>query len=103
MIIYNKFIPFKGFKAMNFFGIIFARKELNEIDINHEKIHTAQMKDLLFIGFYIWYLIEWIWNLFEYRNFIEAYKHISFEKEAYAQQDNMYYLSYRDHFEFLVY
>ena len=103
MIIYNNFIPFDGFKAMNFFGIIFARKKLNEIDINHEKIHTAQMKDLLFIGFYIWYLIEWIWNLFEYRNFIEAYKHISFEKEAYAQQDNMYYLSYRDHFEFLVY
>jgi len=103
MIIYNKFIPFKGFKAMNLFGIIFAREQLNEIDINHEKIHTAQMKDLLFIGFYIWYLIEWIWNLFEYRNFIEAYKHISFEKEAYAQQDNKYYLSYRDHFEFMIY
>jgi hypothetical protein len=103
MIIYNKFIPFNGFKAMNFFGIIFARKQLNEVDINHEKIHTAQMKDLLFIGFYIWYLIEWIWKLFEYRDFMEAYKHISFEKEAYAQQDNMYYLSYRDNFEFLVY
>ena len=103
MIIYNKFIPFKGFKAMNFFGIIFARKQLNEIDINHEKIHTAQMKELFYIIFYIWYLIEWICNLFEYRNFIEAYKHISFEKEAYAQQDNMYYLSYRDNFEFMIY
>lgn len=100
MIVYNKFIPFK---AINFFSIIFAREQLNEVDINHEKIHTAQMKDLLFIGFYIWYLIEWIWKLFEYRDFMESYKHISFEKEAYAQQDNMYYLSYRDNFEFLVY
>lgn len=100
MIIYNKFMPFK---AINLFGIIFARKQLNKVDINHEKIHTAQMKDLLFIGFYIWYLIEWIWNLLKYRDFMQAYKHISFEKEAYAQQDNMYYLSYRDYFEFLVY
>lgn len=41
MIIKNNIIPFKGYKAINLFGIIFTRKDLNEIDINHEKIHTA--------------------------------------------------------------
>ena len=38
-IIYNNIIPFKGFKAINLFGIIFVRKgcKMNNIDINHEK------------------------------------------------------------------
>ena len=43
-IIYNKIIPFRGFIAINLFGILFAREELNAVTINHEKIHTAQMK-----------------------------------------------------------
>lgn len=44
MIIYNNIIPFKGFDAINLFGVIFARKEYGELSdkvINHEKIHTA--------------------------------------------------------------
>ena len=49
-IIYNKLIPFKGFIAINLFGIIFARKEykncLYRSVINHENIHTAQMKEM---------------------------------------------------------
>ena len=46
-IIYNKIIPFKGFLAINLFGFLFARKKLTEVNINHEKIHTEQMKELL--------------------------------------------------------
>lgn len=41
MIVKNKIIPFNGFKAINLFGIIFVKKNLNNIDINHERIHTA--------------------------------------------------------------
>lgn len=43
MIIKNNIIPFRGYKAINLFGIIFLRKEydLSEIDINHEAIHFA--------------------------------------------------------------
>jgi len=43
MVIYNNIIPFKGYKAINLFGFIFARKgcNLTDVDINHEKIHTA--------------------------------------------------------------
>jgi len=40
-IIYNKIIPFKGYKAMAIWPFIFARKKLSEIDINHEKIHLV--------------------------------------------------------------
>lgn len=60
-IIYNKIIPFKGFKAINLFGFLFTRKRnLLDVDINHEAIHTEQMKELLYIGFYILYFAEWL-------------------------------------------
>lgn len=91
-IIKNKFIPFKGFKAINLFGILFVRKEceLSQRDINHESIHTAQMKEMWYIGFYIWYLIEWLYKLITIKN---AYRNISFEREAYSNQNDMYYLN----------
>ena len=101
-IVRNKIIPFKGFKAINLFGILFVRKDavLSDIDINHEKIHTEQMKELLFIFFHVWYAIEWIIRLFGPGN---AYRNISFEQEAYANEDNFNYLEERNHFSFLNY
>ena len=85
-IIYNKIIPFKGYKAMAMWPFIFARKKLSEIDINHEKIHLAQQLELLIIPFYIIYLIEWIFK---------GYRNISFEKEAYTHQEDINYLEWR--------
>ena len=67
--IYNKLIPFKPFVAINLLGFVFARSEkkpLQEQTINHECIHTEQMKEMLYIFFYLWYLIEWIVKLFIY-------------------------------------
>ena len=97
IIIKNSIIPFKGYKAMNLFGILFLRKpySLSEKDINHEAIHTAQMKELLFIFFYIIYFLEWIVRLFINKN---AYRSISFEKEAYSNEKNLEYLKTRKHF-----
>lgn len=90
-IIENSLIPFKGFLAINIFGVIFIRKGgvLNEVVLNHEQIHTAQMKELGYVGFYILYLIEWIIRLFINKN---AYKSISFEKEAFENERNLDYL-----------
>ncbi len=96
-IIENSLIPFKGFLAINIFGVIFIRKGgvLNEVVLNHEQIHTAQMKELGYVGFYILYLIEWIIRLFINKN---AYKSISFEKEAFENERNLDYLSNRRHY-----
>lgn len=97
-IIYNKFIPFKGFLAINLFGVLFARhgSTIGRYTINHEEIHTEQMKELGYIFFYIIYLIEWIYRLFQYRfNNKEAYRNISFEKEAYYNEYNLSYLASR--------
>lgn len=93
-IIYNNLIPFKGFAAINLFGILFVRKgvKVSEEMINHEAIHTAQMKEMLYIFFYLWYVVEWIVRLFKDS---DAYRNISFEREAYANEDNKDYLKNR--------
>ena len=105
-VIYNKYIPIKGYVAINLFGIIFARKEFNplsRITENHERIHTAQMKELLFVFFYLWYGIEWLVRLFQYRDSKEAYLNISFEREAYKNQKDMGYLKARKKYRNLKY
>lgn len=105
-IVYNKYIPIKGFGAINLFGIIFARKDYGELsptDINHEKIHSYQMKELWIIPFYIIYILEWVIRLIQYKKLITAYYNISFEKEAYRQMNNHNYLQNRKRFAFIDY
>lgn len=100
-IIYNRFLPIKGFIAINLFGVLFARKEYNPLDnwtLNHEAIHTAQMKELLYVFFYLLYAIEWVINLIKTRDFSSAYYRISFEQEAYIHQTDMSYLRERKAF-----
>lgn len=93
-VVYNNLIPFKGYKAINLFGIVFARRGtvLTDEDLNHEAIHTAQMKEMLYLFFYVWYVVEWIVRLF---GTVNAYRNISFEREAYANAGNLNYLSGR--------
>lgn len=105
-IIYSGFLPFKGFGAINLFGIIFARKgetTLDERVLNHEAIHTRQMLELLVIGFYLWYLTEWIILLIRYRNSFKAYRRIGFEKEAYENEGDFQYLKQRKRYAFKKY
>lgn len=109
-IIYNKLIPFKGFLAINLFGILFVRKEkdgsnpvISEYTINHESIHTKQIKELGYIFFYIWYFIEWIINWLRCGDSMMAYYAISFEMEAYENQYNQEYLSTRKKYSWLKY
>lgn len=95
-IVLNDLIPFKGFVAINLFGILFVRNEyankINDVILNHEAIHTAQMKELLWVPFYIIYFIEWLIRLFIND---DAYRNISFEKEAYNNEKDLEYLSKR--------
>lgn len=93
IIINNKLIPFgKKFLAINLFGILFTKGECSEQVLRHEKIHTAQMRELLYIPFYIIYMAEWLYHLFKVRNALKAYHRISFEREAYQNQNNPDYL-----------
>lgn len=97
-VIYNNLIPKRGF-AMNVFGFLFIRiGDTPEPGfINHESIHTAQMKELAFIGFYLLYVIEWFIKLFIYGR--KAYENILFEKEANKYRFDQDYLKRRSHYE----
>lgn len=104
-VIYNNTIPVKGFKAINICGVLFVRNGcvMGECDMNHEKIHSAQVKEMIVLGFYIWYITEWCFRYIQYRNSHIAYRNISFEREAYDNQFNLNYLSERKMFSFLRY
>lgn len=91
LVIRNKLIPFKGCKAITIWPFIFVREKcsFDEVDLNHENIHGKQQLELLIIFFYLIYLVELI---------IKGYRNISFEKEAYNNEDNLNYLKTRKHF-----
>ena len=109
-IIYNSIIPFKGFLAINLFGILFVRNEyknngLTQSTINHESIHTEQIKELGYVFFYILYFIEWLikipfsWFMKNPRGVKKwAYKSISFEQEAFYNSQDYTYLDNRKHY-----
>ncbi len=101
-VIYNSLIPFKGFSAINLFGVVFARKEykpLSQKTLTHEAIHTAQMRELWYVGFYVWYMGEWLVRLCIDRK--TAYRSILFEQEAYLNDQNSNYLNTRKRFAWL--
>jgi hypothetical protein len=100
-IIRNNIIPFTGYKAMNLFGVLFVRgnARIDDITLNHEKIHTAQIKEMLYIFFCLWYVIEWLIRLPKGN----AYRNISFEREAYDNQYDLNYLKSRKRFDFAKY
>lgn len=80
---------------MTIWPFIFVRREctMDDVDINHERIHMRQQMEMLVIPFLLWYIIEWLLrSIFGTGN---AYRNISFEREAYAYEKNMEYLTWR--------
>lgn len=103
---YSKIIPFKGFYAINLFGTYFIREEykgkaIPKSTLNHEAIHTAQMKEMGYIFFYLWYFIEWLIRLVI--NGRHAYRLLSFEQEAYDNEENYKYLNKRKPYSWFKY
>ena len=98
IVIKSRLVP-KRF-CVNLLGTLWMRDPswLSDKLVNHERIHTAQMRELLFVGFYIIYVLEWLVRLVIERNFDRAYRAISCEQEAYAHGDNLDYLARRCHF-----
>ena len=91
--------------CMNLFGTFWTRDKrwIDQYIINHERIHTAQMREMLFVPFYILYVLEWLFRLVEYRNQRQAYLNISFEREAYANDHDLSYLRRRKPFSWWRY
>ncbi|CAN5578622.1 hypothetical protein BH11BAC2_BH11BAC2_15630 [soil metagenome] len=69
--------------------------------LNHERIHLQQQLELLILPFYLWYLLEYLYLLLIFKNHQQAYRNISFEKEAYGHEMNLDYLQHRKRWAFL--
>lgn len=100
--------PLKRLKinGIALFPFIFIRKpedRENNILINHEKIHLRQQIELLVIFFYIFYVAEYYYWLFRLKNKDLAYRRISFEREAYANESDLDYLRKRKFWSFRKY
>ena len=117
-VIYNKFIPFKGFYAITVIKWIFVREEYKYLDglsvydkmINHESIHEQQILDFtpeMFpswlrytigsICFYLLYVLEWLFKLIPClitKN--NAYRSLCAEQEAFKNEVDSNYINKRE-------
>ena len=106
MILVSKFLVPNGYTGLTLFPFIFLKYEFlrkNEILINHEKIHLRQQLEMLVVFFYLFYGIEFVVRLFQYKNWYNAYKNISFEREAYLNENDLNYLQNRRFWRFITY
>ncbi len=93
-----KIFPEQNYRAMAFWPFIFV-KEISLINdktvMNHERIHLAQQLELQVLPFYILYFSEFFFHRLIKKNHAEAYRAISFEKEAYGYDGDLKYLKNR--------
>lgn len=104
ILIASKYLIPKGYTGMALFPFIILRDKRmkdNQRLINHERIHLRQQMELLVIPFYIWYLTEYFILLGKYKSKNIAYRNISFEREAYANEYNLNYLKDRPFWNFI--
>ena len=112
-IIRNNIIPVKGFKAINLFGVLFVRGNavISEKTLRHEHIHTMQMREMLYVPFYLWYGVEYVIRFFGWLFEEEKpcnpndkpYDRMSFEKEAYGNEHDVEYPKTRKHYSWFKY
>lgn len=97
-LVVSKYLIPKGYRGLSFFPFVVVKYRFdkeNLIFINHEKIHLRQQLELLILPFYFWYILEFFVRWFQYKNKDLAYRNISFEREAYANEKNLKYIKQR--------
>lgn len=88
--------------AINLFGVVFSKKPVTLRVRTHEAIHTAQMRELWYVGFYVWYVVEFVIRLLWWFSWRRAYRGVLFEREAYRHEDDPTYpVSGRKRFAFI--
>nr|WP_296149792.1 hypothetical protein [uncultured Flavobacterium sp.] len=105
-LIVSKYLIPKGFRGLTIFPFVIIRDFLdseNKVLLNHEKIHIRQQLELLILPFFVLYFLEYLFRLIQYKNKNEAYRNISFEREAYANELNLNYLKNRKYWFFRKY
>ena len=105
-LIVAKYLIPKGYRGMAVFPFVVVKysfDKTNDTFVNHEKIHLRQQLEMLILPFFIWYFLEFLIRLIQYKNKDLAYRNISFEREAYSNETDINYLKNRSYFQFLRY
>lgn len=105
-ILISKFFTPKGFNGITIFPFVILRDVKNKMNlrlINHEKIHIRQQLELLIFPFFVWYFIEYLYRLYQFKDKNKAYRNIVFEREAYENEKDLNYLQKRSFWNFLRY
>lgn len=126
-IVRTKLMKLIGKKYMLVFCCLLTapKARITPVDLNHERIHSTQFVEVtvaslailgvlsMFLNnwlfllspfmFYILYVIEWLVRLIQYKGTYMAYRNISFEREAFQSDGDLYYLKCRKIFNFINY
>lgn len=96
-VIETRLMPRSRYVAITLFGLVFTRDAslIRGRLLRHELIHCRQQLEWAYIPFFLLYLIEWLWHLARLRDWHAAYRAISFEREAYDNEDDESYLKSR--------
>lgn len=106
MILVSKYIVPKGYAGIALFPFVFvkyAQLKHDKVFVNHERIHLKQQAELLILPFFIWYGLEFLVRYGQYKNWYQAYRNISFERESYQNEYHIEYLKKRRFWNFLKY
>ncbi len=101
-----KYLTPKGFRGLTLYPFVFLKDKSdkeNAVLLNHERIHIRQQIELLILPFYVWYSLEYLVRLIQYKDRNLAYRNISFEREAYQNEKNLYYVKQRSFWCFINY
>lgn len=127
--IVNPFIPMSGYTALTLWPFVLVRTDqahrYNKITDRHERIHARQQIEMLAVGCAVaavlavcgagwwslaavplylwWYAVEWLLRVMWSGSNAWAYRHLAFEREAYAHQGAPGYLDGRKPFAWLKY
>lgn len=105
-LIVSKYLIPKGFRGLTLFPFVIIRDFLdkeNKVLLNHEKIHIRQQLELLILPFFLFYFLEYLVRLIQFKDRNKAYRNISFEREAYDNERNLDYLKHRKIWNFSRY
>ncbi len=105
-LIVTKYLIPRGYRGLALFPFVFVKErkdKRNSVFVNHERIHLRQQLELLVFPFLVWYFVEFLLRLIQFKNRDLAYRNISFEREAYTNEKDHGYLKKRKFWAFLKY
>ena len=94
--ILSKFTPINIY-AITLGPLIICRDKISPKTLRHEMIHYTQYKELLYFGFLLVYLYDYLYSAIILKMGFtrEAYRNIRFEQEAYSHDHDKVYLASR--------